>query len=74
MATRDLSADEIAALWARPAVGLNDAAALAGIGLSTLRRLIDRGELPARRVGGRVFIPTDSLRDLLVGPAGDGAA
>ena len=41
------------------------AAALLGISRAAAYRLVASGELPVRRLGGRVYVVTASLRDLV---------
>ena len=41
------------------------AAQLLGISRASAYRLASRGELPVRRLGGRVYVVTASLRDLM---------
>jgi excisionase family DNA binding protein len=41
------------------------AAALLGISRAAAYRLVASGELPVRRLGGRVYIVTAGLRDLM---------
>lgn len=38
---------------------------LGGVSPRTVRRMIDRGELPAVRIGRRVMIPVEDVRDWL---------
>ncbi len=72
MATRPpLTADEVAALWAQPAVSLAEASALTALGRSTLCRRIAAGDLTARKFGGRVFVPTSELRRAIAGDSDD---
>lgn len=48
---------------------VDDAAARLGISSKGVRRLIARGELPARRIGARVLIPTEALAAYTSGEA-----
>jgi excisionase family DNA binding protein len=49
-----------------------DAARVSGIGRTTLYELLGRGEIQARKAGGRTLIPAESLRDYLKNlPAAD---
>jgi excisionase family DNA binding protein len=41
------------------------AAELIGISRAAAYRLVSTGELPVRRLGGRVYIVTSGLRDLM---------
>ena len=41
------------------------AAELLGISRAAAYRLVSTGELPVRRLGGRVYIVTSGLRDLM---------
>lgn len=41
------------------------AAELLGISRAAAYRLVSTGELPVRRLGGRVYIVTSGLRDLI---------
>lgn len=41
------------------------AAKLLGISRASAYRLVDSGELPVRRLGGRVYIVTARLRDVV---------
>ena len=41
------------------------AAALLGIGRAAAYRLVASGELPVRRLGGRVYVVTAALRELV---------
>lgn len=47
------------------ALRLEDAADYLGVSLNHVRRLIDRGQLEAVRLGGRVLIPRERLDALL---------
>ena len=51
------TAEEIAALAARPVCSIDGAAVLAGLSRSTIIRAIADGDLAASKVGGRVLIP-----------------
>ncbi|MFC6126005.1 helix-turn-helix domain-containing protein [Mycolicibacterium llatzerense] len=42
-----------------------DAAALLGIGRGAAYRLVNLGELPVRRLGGRIYVVTAGIRDLI---------
>jgi hypothetical protein len=44
---------------------LNDAAAISGLGRSSLYKLMNSGQLRSVLVAGRRLIPADALRDLL---------
>lgn len=68
--------------WARPVVeprplllSVKEAAALLGIGRSTLYRLIERGEIPSVHIGGSRRIPLSAAHEfveaLLERSAGD---
>jgi excisionase family DNA binding protein len=54
-----------------PLLSVKDAlAALSGtIAKSTLYAAIDRGEIRSCRIGGRILVHADSLRQLIDGPA-----
>lgn len=65
MATKHYTPEEIAVLRSRPVLSLNEAAALTGLSRSSLCRAIDRGELPARKVGHRVVIAQNALAALI---------
>lgn len=41
------------------------AAEILGISRASAYKLADSGELPARRLGGRIYIVTEGLRDLV---------
>ncbi len=41
------------------------AAEILGISRASAYKLADSGELPSRRLGGRIYIVTDGLRDLV---------
>lgn len=56
--TTPTTADEIAALVARPVVGIDDAATITGTSRSTVVRAIATGDLSRRKVGRRVLIAT----------------
>jgi excisionase family DNA binding protein len=45
-------------------IAVPQAAALLGISRSSAYRLAAEGELPSRRLGGRVYVRTQALRDL----------
>ena len=51
-------ADRIAALLARPVVGIDDAALITGTSRSTIVRAIAAGDIRRRKVGRRVLIAT----------------
>jgi excisionase family DNA binding protein len=42
-------------------ITLQDAAGRLSLSTKTVRRLISRGELPARKIGARILIPADAL-------------
>ncbi len=48
----------------RLAYPIKEAAALAGVGRSTILRLAAEGKLRSIRIAGRRLIPADALRDL----------
>ena len=56
------------------AVSVAQAAKSLGIGEGLTRELIGRGELPVVRVGRRVLVPVDGLREYLERLAGEQAA
>ena len=54
----------------REALSISEAADAVGVSPETMRRLVDSGEVPARRTangGGRVLIPLQGLRQWLAG-------
>lgn len=57
---KDTLFDELPFLLSVP-----QAAALLGISRAAAYRLVTSGELPVKRLGGRVYVVTTSLRDLL---------
>lgn len=65
MATKHYTPDELAALQARPVLSIDEASALTGLSRSSLCRAIDRGELPARKVGSRIVIASTALAELV---------
>ena len=56
-----------AALLALPVLSAADVVEVGRVSLSTVRRAIDRGELPVRRIGRRVLIPTAAVLAWLAG-------
>lgn len=61
------TAQDLAELWERPTVSWNEAAALCGVGVTSLKAAVRRGEidLPVISVGTRKVIPTAGVRRLL---------
>jgi len=59
--------EELHELAKRPTVSWNEAAALCGVGVTSLKAAVRRGEidLPVISVGTRKVIPTSALRRLL---------
>lgn len=51
------------------AVGIDDAKRLTGLSRPTIYRLIDRGQLTARKVGSRRLITVQSIKALVGDPA-----
>jgi len=49
----------------RLAVSVAEAAKLLGLSERHTRTMISRGEIPSKRIGRRVVIPVDALRDIL---------
>ena len=49
----------------RLALSKSEAAASLGIGTTALHDLIRAGEIPTVRIGARVIVPTDGLREWL---------
>lgn len=45
-------------LLAKPVLSVSEVCSLSGLGLSTVRRAIDAGDLSVHRIGRRVLIPT----------------
>lgn len=43
--------------------GINDAARALGIGRSTIYRMVHDGTLEARRLGARIVIPADAVKE-----------
>ncbi|QIG58726.1 excise [Gordonia phage DatBoi] len=41
----------------------SEAGAIVGVSEQTIARLVERGELMAKRIGTRIVIPDDELRD-----------
>lgn len=64
---REPTPEEVAVLCGRLTVGWDGAAKLLGVGVSSLRAAVRRGELDLRvvRVGRRVVIPTAAVLALL---------
>ncbi len=56
--TPTTEAERIAALVARPVVGIDDAATITGTSRSTIVRAIATGDLSRRKVGRRVLLAT----------------
>lgn len=56
-----LTADDLAALLARPVVSIDDSTRIVGASRSTICRAIASGDLPATKRGRRVFIATPAL-------------
>jgi hypothetical protein len=48
---------------------VNDAAAISGLGRSSLYKLMNSGQLRSVLVAGRRLIPAEALRDLMQGAA-----
>jgi Helix-turn-helix domain len=48
---------------------VNDAAAISGLGRSSLYKLMNSGQLRSVLVAGRRLIPADALRELMKGAA-----
>jgi excisionase family DNA binding protein len=48
---------------------INDAAAISGLGRSSLYKLMNSGQLRAVKVAGRRLIPAEALRELMQGAA-----
>lgn len=65
------SAERLDYLRARPALSPGEAAEFLGCSLSSVRRMIGRGELPAVRLGRLVRIPAAALVELLDTAGGD---
>ncbi|MBW7866508.1 MAG: helix-turn-helix domain-containing protein [Candidatus Hydrogenedentes bacterium] len=42
-------------------LSLKDAASVAGVSISTLRRMVKRGDLPSRRFGKLIRVPASAL-------------
>lgn len=53
----------VAAIQEPVLLKINDAAALASVGRSTIYELINAGELPTVRIGRAVRIPTRAIRE-----------
>jgi len=51
----------------RRALTIGEAARRLGVHRQTLRAAIDRGEIPAARLGRRWLVPTTAIDDLLAG-------
>lgn len=49
----------------RLSVGVREAARLLGVHHSTIERAIRRGALPSSKLGARVLIPVEALRQIL---------
>ena len=49
----------------RLAYGVSEAARMLGLSRWTIDRMLKSGKLTGARVGGRVLVPADALRDLL---------
>lgn len=65
-------AERRAELAAKPVLDAGELHELTGVSVSTIRRAIRDGALPTRRLGRRVWIPTDAaLSWLAPGRAGD---
>ncbi len=59
------AADELQRLLDEPTVSVPDAARLLGVGRSTVYAAIKSSEVPAIRIGHRLRIPSNWLRDKL---------
>ena len=69
------TAERVAYLMARPVLAVGELAEIADLSTSTVRRAIDAGDLPVRRIGRRVLIPaTDARAWLGIDSTEDGAA
>lgn len=53
-------------------LSVNRTAELLDVSRATVYRLIRRGEIPVVRIGGRLRVPIDELREMLK-PAGPGS-
>lgn len=60
-------------LMARPVLSVSEVCSLSGLGLSTVRRAIDAGDLSVHRIGRRVLIPTAVALAWLTGAEADEA-
>ncbi len=49
----------------RPTISVREAAAALGLGVNQAYAAIERGEVPALRIGRRVLVPTAALRALV---------
>lgn len=58
-------------LLARPVLSVSEVCSLSGLGLSTVRRAIDAGDLSVRRIGRRVLVPTAGAVAWLTGDAAE---
>jgi excisionase family DNA binding protein len=67
-------AERLAYLLARPTNPPAETAEITGTSLSTVRRAIDSGELPARKVGRRVHVPTVAALAWVGAVPADGSA
>ncbi len=56
----------------KPLLSRADAAALCGVERQTLDRAIRRGALRVVKIGRRVLIPSEALRDFVFGDKGGG--
>lgn len=56
----------------RYAYKVKDAAAAIGLGLTTTRALVKSGALKSVRVGRRVLVTTEAIREFLANHAGGG--
>lgn len=55
----------------RTILSVEEAAAISGLGVNTIRKLVKTGELPARRVGRRILIRRTDLDAFLTPNASD---
>jgi len=68
-ATVTATAEEIDKIMSRPTCSVDDAARVLGIGRISAYKAVNSGEIRSIRIGKRILIPTDAIRELLQGSA-----
>jgi excisionase family DNA binding protein len=59
------TAEEVEAIMSLPTCSVEDVAKVLGIGRTQAYRAINTGEIGSIRIGGRVLVPTEPLRQQL---------